>query len=227
MWLNVRRALSPRRLFFAALAGLLGVGLTVGGAVALVSLAAGGQVYSANAVPVRPVAIVLGAQVNPDGQPSDFLRARLQLALDLYRAGKVRAILVSGDDGQPDYNEVDPMRGWLIDRGVPQTKVNGDYAGFDTYQSCVRAKRIFGVTSATVVTQSFHVTRAVALCRQQGIDAVGVGDDSMRKWPKPWWTGAVRDKVACVKAVLDIVGRPDPEFLGKRETAVQDSLRLD
>ncbi|MEV6524591.1 ElyC/SanA/YdcF family protein [Longispora sp. NPDC051575] len=218
---------TPRRLLVLALAGLVGGGATVGGAVAVVSWAAGGQVYDAASVPNRPVAIVLGAQVNPDGQPSDFLRARLQLALDLFQAGKVRAILVSGDDGQPEYNEVDPMRAWLIEHGVPQAKVNGDHAGFDTYQSCVRARKVFGVTSATVVTQGFHVTRAVALCRQQGIDAVGVGDDSMRKWPKPWYTGAARDKVACVKAVLEIVGWPDPRFLGKHETAVEDSLRLD
>ncbi len=193
-------------------------------AVTWVTVAASGHVYTVAGVPERPVALVLGAQVNPDGQPSDFLAARLELARQLYEAGKVRAILVSGDDGQPEYNEVDPMRDWLVHRGVPEKKVVKDHAGFDTRQSCVRAVKVFGVKSATVVTQGFHIDRAVALCREAGIDAVGVGDETMKKWPKPWYTGAARDKVACVKAMFEVVTGAQPAFLGRRETGVDEAL---
>jgi len=116
---------------------------------------------------------VLGAQVYPGNIPSPFLAARLSLAKQLYDAGTVRVILVSGDHSRPDYDEPDGMKKWLTDRGVPAAKVVTDYAGFDTYDSCARAKLIFGVTRAIVVTQSYHIERAVSLCRHLGIDADG------------------------------------------------------
>ena len=131
-------------------------------------------------MPDAPVALVLGTKVDTDGNPSPFLAARLEIARRLFDAGKVRAILVSGDNMNADYNEPAAMLGWLVDRGVPARKVVLDHAGFDTYDSCARAERIFGVRRATVVTQSFHLPRAVALCRGLGIDASGVGDDSAK-----------------------------------------------
>ena len=167
-------------------------------------------------VPSAPVALVLGAKVYPDGTPSPFLAARLDLAKQLYDAGKVRVVLVSGDNGAPEYNEPDAMRAYLIRAGMPAEDVVADYAGFDTYDSCSRARRIFGVRQAIVVTQTFHLERAVALCRTQGVDATGVGDDSVRKtdaWPR----NAFRDQLACVKTVIDLVSGRDP-VLGHRET---------
>ena len=122
-------------------------------------------------VPAQPVALVLGAEVYADGQPSRYLRARLDVAYELFEAGKVRAILVSGDNGTRFYNETDGMRDYLIEKGVPAAKVVGDYAGFDTYDSCVRARRIFGVSRAIVVTQTYHLPRALATCRAIGLDA--------------------------------------------------------
>ncbi len=217
--------LRPRRLVALALALVLGPLALVVGSVAWVHQAAGPHLYSAARVPPRPVAIVLGAQVYADGTPSPFLAARLELGRQLYAAGKVRAILVTGDNGRVNYNEVDPMRDWLIARGVPARKVVGDYAGFDTYSSCLRATKIFGVRRAIVVTQSFHLPRAVALCRRMGIDAVGVGDDTQRSSPVTWRKLALRDDVACVKAVYDMVVRPDPTFLGRREHGIDDALR--
>ena len=87
-------------------------------------------------------------------------------------------VLVSGDNMAPEYNEPDAMRGYLIDAGVPAEDVVADYAGFDTYDSCARAKRIFGVSELIMVTQSYHLPRAVATCRALGVDATGVGDDT-------------------------------------------------
>lgn len=226
------RSLRPggrRRLWrWACRLGAVG-GLTV---LALVACAvlwirseAASHVFVAADVPTAPVALVLGAQVDPDGVPSPFLAARLDLARQLFDTGKVRAVLVSGDHGRWSYDEPGAMRGWLIDHGVPADRVVEDHAGFDTYDSCVRAHRIFGVDRAIVVTQSFHVARAVALCREVGVDAAGVGDDSVRRFRDTWLRNDVREQFAAVKAVADVVSRRDPVFLGPRETGVDDALR--
>ncbi len=168
--------------------------------------------------------MVLGAQVYPDGTPSPYLQARLDIARKLYEAGKAEAILVSGDNGQQQYNEVDPMRSWLIERNVPAQKVVGDYAGFDTYDSCVRARKIFGVSTMIVTTQSFHLDRAIALCRSVGIDTVGVGDDSVRRYRATWMKSVVREYGAGVKATWESLLGGQPRYLGERETSIDEAL---
>ncbi|MGI3783181.1 MAG: SanA/YdcF family protein [Janthinobacterium lividum] len=201
-------------------------GTTVLGSVGWVRATASGHTYAdadLALVPPAPVALVLGAQVYPDGRPSPFLAGRLDLAKRLYDAGLVKVILVSGDNGAREYNEPDAMRGYLVDAGVPADKVVADYAGFDTYDSCSRAQRIFGVDRLTVVSQGYHLPRAVATCRALGLDADGVGDDSFRG-TEAWRRGALRDQVACVKTVLDVVTRRDP-VLGRRETSVDHALQ--
>lgn len=175
-------------------------------------------------VPEIPVALVFGAQVNPDGSPSTYLRGRLQVALELFRAGKVRAILVSGDNGTVHYNEPDNMKRWLVAQGVPEVKVVTDYAGFDTYDSCVRAQRIFGVNRLIAVTQTYHLYRALATCRQVGIDAWGVGDDSVRtRYPDTWRAGEVRELAANLKMAWDLVTRRTPT-LGPHEDGIDKAL---
>jgi vancomycin permeability regulator SanA len=174
-------------------------------------------------VPAAPVAIVFGALVDPSGQPSDFLAARLALGKQLYDTGKVQALLVSGDNSTAHYDEPDVMRQWLIDRGVPAIKVVADYAGFDTYDTCVRAHRIFGVTHAILVSQSFHVPRAVTICRNEGVLADGVGDSSVSDH-LAWWRGAVREQAADIKAAYDVVSGRSPVFLGRLETSIATAL---
>jgi vancomycin permeability regulator SanA len=185
---------------------------------------ASGNVYAESDVPHRPVALVLGALVDPDGTPSGFLTARLAVAKRLYDAGKVDAVLVSGDHGEWAYDEPGTMHAWLVANGVPDAKVVDDYAGFDTYDSCNRAVRVFGVKQATVVTQSYHIDRAVTLCRDAGMDAVGVGDDTARQFKGKWAKAAVREQGAYLKAVLDEVTRRDPVYLGRHETGVERAL---
>jgi vancomycin permeability regulator SanA len=184
-----------------------------------------GHVFSESAVPDAPVALVLGAEVYADGEPSPFLAARLDIARRLLAAGKVKAILVSGDHGRWAYDEPGSMQVYLIARGVPATRIVLDYAGFDTYDSCARAKKIFGVRQAIVVTQSYHIGRAVALCRQLGVDASGVGDDTVRIYTAPWRHSVVRERGAAVKALYDAVSHRDPVLLGRHETGVDDALR--
>jgi vancomycin permeability regulator SanA len=212
-----------RGLVATAVAGVLAVALVVG-CVAWVDRGARGHLYTAASVPVAPVALVLGAQTIGD-TPSPFLAARLALAKQLLETGKVRVLLVSGDNSRPDYDEPDAMRSWLIRRGVPARLVVADYAGFDTYDSCARAHLIFGVDRAIVVTQTYHLARAVSLCRHLGIDADGVGDDTVRHDWYQWWKATVREQGACVKAGYDLAIRRSPVFLGRHETGVQDALR--
>ena len=184
-----------------------------------------GHVYSEAEVPAAPVALVLGAEVYPDGNPSPFLAARLEIARQLLADGRIRAILVSGDHMDWGYNEPGAMFQWLVDRGVPSQQIVLDHAGFDTYDSCVRANKIFGVNQAIVVTQAFHLPRAVTLCREQGIEATGVGDDSVRIYEAMWLRGEVREYGAAVKAAADVLTSRDPIFLGPHETGVEEAVR--
>ncbi|MEV0807780.1 ElyC/SanA/YdcF family protein [Micromonospora sp. NPDC050200] len=223
-WYGEHRRVVRRTLLAMAVGAVLLSGGTVA-SVAWIRSGADGHIYSEAGVPDAPVALVLGTKVGADGTPSPFLAARLEIAQRLFDGGKVRAILVSGDNMNTDYNEPDGMLRWLVDRGVPAQKVVLDYAGFDTYDSCARAKRIFGVKRATVVTQSFHLPRAVALCRRLGIDANGVGDETAKRYAQRWRVSSTREYGACVKATLDLLSSRDPVHLGRRETGIDNALR--
>ncbi|ACU34992.1 YdcF family protein [Actinosynnema pretiosum subsp. pretiosum] len=175
-------------------------------------------------VPETPVALVLGAGIR-DGRPTPFLAGRLDVAADLYHRGKVKVLLVSGDNSRPDYDEPTAMRNYLLRQGVPDSAIVSDYAGLDTWDSCARANRIFGVTSATVVTQRFHLPRAVALCRAAGIEAYGVGHDTWGARTSTTLYGYFRESVASVKAFWDgAVTKRDPRFLGPQESGVTRAL---
>jgi SanA protein len=128
-------------------------------------------------VPQRPVAIVLGAGLWPDGSPTPVLADRVATAADLYHAGTVQKLLCSGDNRFVDYNEPQRMLEYAVSLGVPADDVVLDYAGRRTYASCYRARAIFGVERAVVVTQRFHVARALYLCDALGVDAVAVVAD--------------------------------------------------
>lgn len=197
--------------------------LVVGGPWLWVHASAHDSIYSTDSAPSRDVALVLGAGLNADGSPSRYLIGRLDAAYDLYVAGKVKVILVSGDNRTVTYSEPGAMRSYLRNRGVPQRDVVADYAGLDTYDSCYRAHAIFGVNSITVVGQSYHLDRAVTTCRVTGIrDAIGVGDEQSHN-TTTWRTGQVRELPANIKLVWDRVTHRKP-ILGDRETSVTDAL---
>ncbi len=181
------------------------------------------RMKSVDDVPVQPVALVLGAEVYADGQPSRYLRARLDVARELFEAGKVAAILVSGD-GTRHYNETGGMRDYLIAHGVPAHRIAGDYAGFDTYDSCVRARKIFGATRVIVVSQSYHLPRALTICRAIGLDAWGVGDDTVRSNQEMWSYGTLRELGANLKMMWDLVSRRQP-VLGPHDDSLDRALQ--
>ncbi|MEU6391997.1 ElyC/SanA/YdcF family protein [Streptomyces sp. NPDC046939] len=171
--------------------------------------------------PPTEVAMVFGAGLW-QGEPSPYLAHRLDAAAELYRTGKVRVVLVTGDNSRTDYDEPDAMRAYLTRHGVPDRAVVSDYAGFDTWDSCVRAKKIFGVREAILLSQDFHIRRAVALCEAAGVNAYGVGVAENRDMT--WYAGGAREVPAAAKAALDALLHPDPHFLGPREPGVQRAL---
>lgn len=163
------------------------------------------------AVPSRFTGIVLGCRVQ-EGDVSVCLEERLQKALALYRQGRVRRLLLSGDHGRRGYDEVNTMKTWLVARGVPLEHVFLDHAGFDTYDTMVRARNIFGVADAVVISQAFHLPRAVYLARACGIDAVGAVADPPQG--SACRGSAVREPVACVKAWWNVTVGSSPAFAG-------------
>ncbi len=154
-------------------------------------------------VPARDVAIVLGAGLRPDGSPSTYLRRRLEAAAELYANGTVSTILVSGDGVDPGYDEPGAMRDWLMGLGVPQTVIVLDREGIDTHASCARAHDVFELTGAVVVTQDYHLRRALFSCRQVGLDVVGVGVSAQSVTPAQAAVWHLREVPASFKAAWD------------------------
>jgi SanA protein len=134
------------------------------------------QIYtptSLSEMPERPVAIVFGAGVWPDGALSLILRERMDAAIELYEAGQVQRLLLSGDNRVETYNEPASMLDYALSAGVPRDAIVLDYAGRRTYDTCYRARDIFGVSTVTLITQQYHLPRALTTCRGLGIDAIG------------------------------------------------------
>jgi vancomycin permeability regulator SanA len=171
--------------------------------------------------PRTEVAVVFGAGLW-NGEPSPYLANRLNTAAQLYRKHRIKVVLVTGDNSRKDYDEPDAMRTYLKKHGVPDSRIVSDYAGFDTWDSCVRAKKIFGVDRAVLISQGFHIRRAVALCQAAGVTSYGVGVDA--KHDVTWYYGGTREVFAAGKAALDAVLHPDPQFLGPKEPGVAKAL---
>lgn len=211
---------TARRLAWTALA-LSGVaGALVAGAQAWVHHR-GGPIYeSVDGLPERIaanawVAIVPGARVHKDGSPYQALEDRLLAANELFHAGRVSRILVSGDHATDGYDEVHGMRAWLLAQGVPSDAIYLDHAGLRTLDTMVRASEVFGVQRAVVCTQRFHLPRSLYLARAAGIDAVGLVAD--RHVYAKATADAIREAGARVKAVLDVhILGTRPRHLGPR-----------
>ncbi|MFD1661046.1 vancomycin high temperature exclusion protein [Streptomyces caeni] len=184
-------------------------------------LTTGDRLRTTADVPRTQVAVVFGAGLW-DGEPSPYLAHRLDAAARLYRAGRIEVVLVTGDNSRRDYDEPDAMRAYLRRHGVPDGRIVSDYAGFDTWDSCVRAKKIFGVDRAVLISQGFHIRRAVALCQAAGVTSYGVGVDD--KHDVTWYYGGTREVFAAGKAALDALFHPDPTFLGPKEQGVTKAL---
>ena len=186
----------------------------------ITSVYAAFKVFSMEDVPADRVAIIFGAGLRRDGGPTAVLRDRVQTATKLYFDGKVEKLLMSGDNRVADYNEPEAMRQYALSLGVPDEAIVLDYAGRRTYDTCYRARHIFGVHSAILVTQKFHLSRALFTCNALGVKAMGVEANNYYylKRSRLYWN--IREQFATVGAFWDVyfkkplpvLGEPEPIF---------------
>lgn len=197
---------------------LLGVGLLAAAAARILVVASTHRyIIAKETQPQAQVALVFGAGLRRDGSPTAILRDRVLSAVDLYRAGIVSKLLMSGDNRFLEYNEPGAMREYAIGLGVPPEDIVLDYAGRRTYDSCYRAKYIFGVKSAILVTQPFHLPRAVYTCRGIGMAATGFAAENVqyRKVSQLYWN--IREIPAILVSVIEVnITHPLP-VLGDKE----------
>lgn len=178
------------------------------------------RIHMPELVPQQRVAIVFGAGLWRNGTPTPVLKDRIETAADLYFNGKVEKLLMSGDNRFIDYNEPGAMREYALSLGVPMEDIVLDYAGRRTYDTCYRAKAIFGVDKAILVTQAFHMPRALYTCNQLGVQSTGVVADNRyyRKMSRLYWN--LRELPAILIAIwevnishpLPVLGDPEPIF---------------
>lgn len=157
--------------------------------------------------------LVLGCQVKEDGQPSHMLRDRLERGVQVYELGAADKLLMSGDHGRTDYNEVEVMKQYAIEADVESENIFMDHAGFSTYESIYRAKEVFGVKKMLIVTQEYHLYRALYIAEKFGVEAYGVASDyhtyvgqTMRD---------IREVLARVKDFTTTIAKPEPTYLGE------------
>ena len=166
----------------------------------------------ASDAPVCDAVMVLGAMVYSSGRPSPILRDRLDYGYELYAEGKAGKILVSGDHGQKEYDEVNTMKNYLMGMGVPGEDIFMDHAGFNTYDSMYRAKEIFQIKSLLISTQRYHMGRAIFIARSLGIDAYGYPSEDKPEYPMA--SMIAREVFARVKAYWDTLIKRPPRLLG-------------
>ncbi|MCA1954404.1 MAG: YdcF family protein [Anaerolinea sp.] len=203
-------------LFYLTLAALLIFGLPR----LITALYAASRTYTVETTPNRQVAIVFGAGLNRDGSPSPVLRDRVFTAAQLYFAGKVEKLLMSGDNRFVYYNEPAAMRAYALQLGVPEQDIVLDYAGRRTYDTCYRAQAIFGINQAILVTQNYHLPRALFTCNALGLPAIGVAADQRTYHPRSYRLWQIREIPATLVAFwetgishpLPVLGQPEPIF---------------
>lgn len=186
----------------------------------VVELFAAPRTFTVDNVPAERAAIVFGAGLQRDGSAGPVLSDRVNTAVQLYQQGKVDKLLMSGDNRFVEYNEPEAMRQYALERGVPNEDIVLDYAGRRTYDTCYRAKEIFQVQSAILVTQSFHMPRALFLCNWLGVESTGVEANNryFRKVSRLYWN--FREVFATPQAAwevyvtqpLPVLGKPEPIF---------------
>jgi SanA protein len=171
--------------------------------------------YNIKDIPETKTALLLGTSKNlNNGNPNAYFYNRIQATADLYKSGKIKYIIVSGDNSTKDYNEPEDMQLALIKYGIPQDHIFLDFAGFRTLDSVVRAKEIFGQQKIIIVSQKFHNERAVFLAKQNGIEAFGYNAKDVNKYAG--FKTNMREYLAKAKAYLDIILGVEPKFGGDK-----------
>ena len=186
-----------------------------GGIQIYVNSFAKGRLVSPATAPAVDAVMILGAYVYENGNPSPVLQDRLDYGYQIYQAGKAKKIIVTGDHGTIQYDEVNAMKDYLLKKGVPAQDIFLDHAGFDTYDSMYRARDIFGVKSLIISTQQFHINRALYISQRLGLDSYGYPSEDKAIYHMYILNG--RESLAKVKAVLETdILRNKPRLLGPK-----------
>lgn len=156
-------------------------------------------------------AIVLGAAIKENNQPGNYLKNRLDDVIKLFNAQKIKKILISGDNGENKHDEISVMNNYLIANGIPQDKIFGDYAGFDTYSTMERADKIFGIKNAIIISQGFHLPRALYIAKQKGINAIGYSTKQSLGKRRYF----IREYFATIKSFFDCLINRKSKYYGK------------
>ncbi len=176
---------------------------------------AGKITYTVDSVPPARAAVVFGAGLTASGGPTTVLKDRVATAVRLYQSGKIEKILMSGDNRYINYNEPGAMKAYALELGMPQEDIVLDYAGRRTYDTCYRAGAIFGLNEVILVTQEFHLARALYTCNALGLQAVGVAPDQRAFRDEKFWK--LREVFASLIAMIQIhITHPEP-VLGDQE----------
>jgi SanA protein len=221
-----RKKITYRMLFRILALTLIVVAIALGIPRLITEFYGRSRTYSTEQAPTERIAIVFGAGLMRDGTPTAVLRDRVATAADLFFSGKVDKLLFSGDNRFVYYNEPGSMKTYAMELGVPADAIVLDYAGRRTYDTCYRAKEIFGVKQALAVTQSFHLPRALFLCNAMGIETYGVSADRQRYRISSQGIWQLRELPATFVAILEAwVTKPVP-VLGNPEPIFPDEARL-
>lgn len=205
-----------RRIMVCLIAILVMACAAIGGSYLYVEKAAEGRLYTTvKEIPANRVGVLLGTSPTSryTKKRNPYYQFRIEATVRLYKAGKIKRVLISGDNRHKNYNEPDMMKAELVAAGIPARHIYCDYAGFRTLDSMVRARKVFGLDAFTVISQPFHNERALALARWQGIDAIGYNarDVRLRKGLRVF----AREVLARTKMVLDMAVDKQPHFLGE------------
>ncbi len=169
---------------------------------------------SVSEIPYKKVGLLLGtSKTLANGNSNLYYKYRIDAAVKLFKSGKISYILVSGDNGREGYDETTAMQTDLVNRGIPKNRIVMDYAGFRTLDSVIRANKVFGLTEFTVISQQFHNERAIFIANYKGLKAIGFNAKDVRA--KTGIKVIIREKLARVKMVLDLLFYKKPKFLGK------------
>jgi SanA protein len=174
-----------------------------------------GSIFPPETAPAERVAVVFGARVFPSGRLSGMLRDRVDTAVQLYHAGAVQKLLLSGDNRFEDYNEPQAMMAYAIARGVPAEDIQPDYGGRRTYDTCYRAREIFQLESALLITQNFHLPRALFTCQRLGLAVTAVAADRNRYSRRSLAWSTAREIPATLVALLDTIHQRPAPVLGE------------
>ncbi len=158
--------------------------------------------------------LILGCRVMPNGELSYMLKDRLDKGIELYRNNIAPKIIVSGDNGQIQYDEVNPMKNYLINNGIPSEDIFMDHAGFSTYDSVYRAKEIFGISKMVIVTQKYHLYRALYIAKSLQIEAYGVPAEDIKYYGQ--FSRDIREFLARNKEFIKCIIKPKPKYLGEK-----------